>query len=199
MVTINSVLRTLGQLYSHNCRASLPCLLANIKQAQVLCKRCKVSSIIWQYVAKLYFTAALVICLLYRSPELIDNPDHITAATDMWSWACTVIHMASGSIPFKGLNMVQIVQRVCLQLSERTVCRLCIVMCFSHHVSQPSLSSNLLMSPPILWGALPELCVVWPCVITHNQHEGTTTYVSRIVDRYPMTAHCKCRSLLMLL
>lgn len=51
-------------------------------------------------------------CLLYRSPELINSPEAITPATDMWSWACIIIHMATEQVPFAGLNIMQISRKV---------------------------------------------------------------------------------------
>ncbi|KAF6257707.1 kinase-like domain-containing protein [Scenedesmus sp. NREL 46B-D3] len=40
------------------------------------------------------------------------NPQPLTPAVDLWAWACTVLHMATGSAPFANLRESQIVMHV---------------------------------------------------------------------------------------
>eukprot|EP00878_Enallax_costatus_P045765 GHUV01055246.1.p1 GENE.GHUV01055246.1~~GHUV01055246.1.p1 ORF type:complete len:442 (+),score=53.08 GHUV01055246.1:977-2302(+) len=53
----------------------------------------------------------------YMSPELFSiddmgNPTPCTPAVDIWAWACTMIHMVTGKVPFSNLNDTQICMQV---------------------------------------------------------------------------------------
>ena len=46
----------------------------------------------------------------YSSPEAFD--EHVSFKSDVWSFACTFLEMATGKQPWQGLTMVQIARRV---------------------------------------------------------------------------------------
>jgi hypothetical protein len=55
-----------------------------------------------------------------RCPEQYDididgNPAVVTPAIDVWAWACCMIHMATGMVPWPKLNTQQLMMQVMLR------------------------------------------------------------------------------------
>jgi hypothetical protein len=60
---------------------------------------------------------SLAVAAAFRCPEQYEidadgNPAVITPAIDVWAWACCMIHMATGVVPFAKLNPMQIMMQV---------------------------------------------------------------------------------------
>eukprot|EP00882_Tetradesmus_deserticola_P027247 GHRQ01030131.1.p1 GENE.GHRQ01030131.1~~GHRQ01030131.1.p1 ORF type:complete len:302 (+),score=121.67 GHRQ01030131.1:767-1672(+) len=72
----------------------------------------------------------------YMCPEQYEidddgNPAAVTPAIDIWAWACCMIHMATGAVPFGRLNPTQIMMQVGMRAWRLRCRRACLATCSS--------------------------------------------------------------------
>ncbi len=51
-----------------------------------------------------------------RAPEQMNKKLAVTSKSDIWAFACTLIHMLTGKAPFDGYNIMEIMFQVCVWL-----------------------------------------------------------------------------------
>jgi hypothetical protein len=66
--------------------------------------------------------AAVCRCPEQYEIDLEGNPAVVTTAIDVWAWACCMIHMATGMVPFAKLIPQQIMMQVMLQQADSYLC-----------------------------------------------------------------------------